>query len=159
MKWYLDASTCTLYHQVEEVWTYHDVANIGRLRFQVEAHARDAPTQYSHVVEVCVRMIYMEIANKYKIKETQKDVIEHVIEYTSGSGDTSHTLPRHIQRLVGNIPELDVPNGMDVTVDQDIIVSTDGYVVFGVGYHSWVVTTEKEHVLLRGGVLMMETNS
>jgi hypothetical protein len=26
----------------------------------------------------------MEIVNKYKIKEVQMDVIEHVIEYTSG---------------------------------------------------------------------------
>jgi hypothetical protein len=47
--------------------------------------------------------------------------------------------------------ELDIPNGMDVTVDQDIIVAMDGSVVFGVGYHSWVVTTYKEHVLLMGG--------
>jgi hypothetical protein len=40
---------------------------------------------------------------------------------------------------------------MYVTVDQDIIVATDGSVVFGVGYHSWVVATDKEQVLLMGG--------
>jgi hypothetical protein len=74
-----------------------------------------------------------------------------VVEYTSGIGETCHTLPRHIQRLVGNIPELDVPNGMHITVDQDIIVATDGSVVFGVGYHRLVVTTDKEQVLLTGG--------
>jgi hypothetical protein len=45
MKWYLDAITCTLYHQVEGVWKYHDAANIGRLRFQVESHAYNEPTQ------------------------------------------------------------------------------------------------------------------
>jgi malic enzyme len=85
-------------------------------------------------------MRYMKIFNKYKIKEIQMDVIEHVIEYTSGIGDSCHTLPRHIQRLVGNIPEIEVQNGMDVTEEQDVIVTTDGSVVFGVGYHSWVVT-------------------
>jgi hypothetical protein len=68
-----------------------------------------------------------------------------------GIGETSHTLPRHIQRLVGNIPQLDVPNGMDETVDQDIIVATDGSVVFGFRYHIWVVATDKEQVLLMGG--------
>jgi hypothetical protein len=85
-------------------------------------------------------MRYMKIFNKYKIKEIQMDVIEQVIEYTSDIGDSCHTLPRHIQRLVGNIPEIEVQNGMDVTEEQDGIVATDGSVVFGVGYHRWVVT-------------------
>jgi hypothetical protein len=40
---------------------------------------------------------------------------------------------------------------MDVTEEQDIIVTTDGSVVFGVGYHRWVVATENEQVLLMGG--------
>jgi hypothetical protein len=92
MECYLDASTCTPYHQVEGVWTYHNAGNIGRLIFQVKAHACDASTQYTHVVEVCERTRYMEIANKYKINETHIDVIEHVIEYTSGIGDTFNSL-------------------------------------------------------------------
>jgi hypothetical protein len=40
---------------------------------------------------------------------------------------------------------------MDVTEDQDMIVVTDGSVVFGVGYHSWVVATDNEQVLLMDG--------
>jgi hypothetical protein len=79
------------------------------------------------------------------------DVIEHVVEYMSGIGETCHTLPIHIQRLLGNIPELDVPNEMDATVDQNIIAAMDGSVVFGVEYHSWVVAMEKEQVLLTWG--------
>jgi hypothetical protein len=93
----------------------------------------------------------MEIVGKDKIKETQTPVTEHVIEYMSGIRDSCHTLPRHKQRLEGNISEIGIPNGMDVTNEQDIIVSTDGAVVFGVGYHSWVVATDKEQVLLTGG--------
>jgi hypothetical protein len=40
---------------------------------------------------------------------------------------------------------------MDVTVDQDIIFAMDGSVVFVVRCHSWVVTMDKEQVLLMGG--------
>jgi hypothetical protein len=58
------------------------------------------------VVEVCQRTRYMEIVNKYKIKEIHMEVIEHVIEYTPGIGDSYHALPRHMQILVGNIPEI-----------------------------------------------------
>jgi hypothetical protein len=32
--------------------------------------------------------------------------------------------------------EIEVPNGMDVNEEQDIIVATYGSVVFGVGYQS-----------------------
>jgi hypothetical protein len=94
----------------------------------------------------------MEIVNKYKIKEIQMAIIEHVIEYTSGIGDICHTLPRHIQRLVGNISDIEVPNGMDVTEEQYyIIVATYGSVIFVVGYHRWAVAMDNDQVLLTGG--------
>jgi hypothetical protein len=32
----------------------------------------------------------------------------------------------------------------------NIIIATDGSVSFGVGYHSWVVATEDEDILLQG---------
>jgi hypothetical protein len=151
MEWYLDAHACALYHHIEGVWNCHEAANIGRLRFQVEAHSCDEPHQYSHVVEVCGCVKYMEIVGKHKIKETQTPIIEHVIEYTSGIGDSCHTLSRHIQRLVGNIPEIKVPNIIDATNEQDIIVTPGGSVVFGVGYYSWVDVTDNEQVPLTGG--------
>jgi ribonuclease HI len=74
-----------------------------------------------------------------------------VIEYTSVIGDSCQTIPRHIQRLVGNIPDLEFINGTEETEEQDLIVDTEGSVVFGVGYHSWVVVTDNEKVLLKGG--------
>jgi hypothetical protein len=40
---------------------------------------------------------------------------------------------------------------MDVTEDQYIIVATYGSVVFGVGYHSWVVATDNYQFLLISG--------
>jgi hypothetical protein len=97
MEWYLYAHTCTLYHHIEGVWTKYDAMNIGRLRFQFYAHSCDAPNQYTNVVDVCKRARYMEIVGKYKISKIQTPTLEHSIEYTSGSGYSCRTLPRHIQ--------------------------------------------------------------
>jgi malic enzyme len=93
----------------------------------------------------------MEIVRKYKIKETLTIETDHVITYTSGIGDSCQSLLRHIQRLVGNILELELLNGSGENEEQNLIVATDGSVVFGVGYHSWVVATDNEKVLLKGG--------
>jgi hypothetical protein len=106
MEWYLDAPSSALYHHIERVWTIHDATNIGRLIFLPEAHSCDKPTPCTHVVEVNERTRYMEIVRKYKIKETLTIKTDHVITYTSGIGDSCQALPRHIQRLVGNIPDL-----------------------------------------------------
>jgi hypothetical protein len=115
--------------------------NIGRLRFQVDAHSCNAPNQYTHVVNVCGRVRYMEIVSTHKISEKQIPTPENPIEYTSGGGESCRILPRHIQRLVGNIPDMDVPSGWDNDEEHEIIVATDGSVVFGVVYHSWIVAT------------------
>jgi hypothetical protein len=32
-----------------------------------------------------------------------------------------------------------------------MIIATDGSVLFGVGYHGWVLATKEEKILLRGG--------
>jgi hypothetical protein len=93
----------------------------------------------------------MEIVRKYKIKETLTIEIDHVITYTSGIGDIWQALLRHIQRLVGKIPELELLNGAESNEEQGLIVATDESVVFGVGYHSWVVATDNEKVLLKAG--------
>jgi hypothetical protein len=71
--------------------------------------------------------------------------------YTSGIGNCIHALPKHVQRLVGNIPTLDMPMGWDTTDPKDLIVETDGSVLFGVGYHSWVIAKSEEEILLTGG--------
>jgi hypothetical protein len=125
--------------------------NIGRLRFRSESHSCDEPNLCTYVVEVHERTRYMEILRKYKIKETLTIERDHVITYTSGIGDGFQALPRHIQRLVGNIPDLELLNGSEENEEKDLIVATDGSVVCGVGYHSCVVATDNEKVLLKGG--------
>jgi hypothetical protein len=43
------------------------------------------------------------------------------------------------------------PAGWDPLIPVNISIATDGSVTFGVGYHSWVVTTKYEDILLQGG--------
>jgi hypothetical protein len=70
--------------------------------------------------------------------------------YTSNIGECFHALPTHVRRLAGNIPELDLPADFDCTAPTDLIIATDGSVLFGVGYHSWLIATKTEQVILRG---------
>jgi hypothetical protein len=152
MEWYLDASSCTLYHHAEGLRTEHNATHIGRIRFQVDAHSCDTLNQYIHVVGVCEYEIYMEIVAKHTIIETPPTKTQHSIEYGSGIGDSCQTLPCHIQRLVGNIPDMDMTGEWDYNTEQYIIVAIYGSVVFSSGYHSWVVATDNEHMLVSGGV-------
>jgi hypothetical protein len=41
--------------------------------------------------------------------------------------------------------------GGDTTEPKDLIVAKDGSVLFGVGYHSWVIATSDEDILITGG--------
>jgi hypothetical protein len=43
------------------------------------------------------------------------------------------------------------PVRWDPKTPLNIITATDGSIIFGVGYHNWVVATEDEDILLQGG--------
>jgi hypothetical protein len=62
-----------------------------------------------------------------------------------------HALPKHIQSLVCHILTLAMPPGWGTTEPKDLIVATDRSVLFGIGYHSWVIVTSYEEILLTGG--------
>jgi hypothetical protein len=70
--------------------------------------------------------------------------------YTYSIVNCIQALPKHVQRLVGNIPTINTPTGWDTAEPKDLIVATDGSVLFGVGYHSWVIATSEEEILLTG---------
>jgi hypothetical protein len=70
--------------------------------------------------------------------------------YTSGIGNCIQALPKHVQRLVGNIPTLAMPTVWETTEPKYLIVATDGSVLFGVRYQSWVIATADEEILLTG---------
>jgi hypothetical protein len=52
---------------------------------------------------------------------------------------------------VGNIPKLDLPHDFDYAEPTDLIVVSDGAVLFGMGYHIWLVLTKTEKIVLRVG--------
>jgi hypothetical protein len=93
------------------------------------------------------------------IEIVHQDEVTHYVEakptplnrYLYGTGNCIHALPKHVQRLVGKIPTLDTPRVWDITEPKDIIVTTDGSVLFGAGYHSWLIATSDEEILLTGG--------
>jgi hypothetical protein len=55
-----------------------------------------------------------------------------------------------VQHLVGDIRGFQTPIQWDVTKEMDLIIATDGSVLFGVGYHSWLLATGTEDILLAG---------
>jgi hypothetical protein len=77
--------------------------------------------------------------------------LTHIHNYTSGIGLSFLALSRHIQRLTGDIPALPTPTPFDFDEPADLIIATDGSVLFGVGYHGLVLATKEETILLRGG--------
>jgi hypothetical protein len=52
--------------------------------------------------------------------------------------------------LVGNTPTIATPTRWDTTEPEELIVAKYGPVLFGVGYHSWVIATSYEEILLTG---------
>jgi hypothetical protein len=74
-----------------------------------------------------------------------------LVPYTSNIGCCIKALLRHIQRLVGDIPPLRTPSGWGPKIPLNIIIATHGSVTLGIGYHSWIVVTEDEDILLQGG--------
>jgi hypothetical protein len=75
----------------------------------------------------------------------------HIHNYTSDIGLSFLALPRHIQRLTGDIPALPTPTPFDFEEPVDMIIATNGSLLFGVGYHGWVLATKEETILLHGG--------
>jgi hypothetical protein len=105
----------------------------------------------SHVVEAKKRTRFVEITEKRKISKRTTIDPPPLVPYTSNIGTCIKPLPRYVQRLVGDIPALRTPVGWDPTTPVNIIIATDGSATLGVGYHSWVVVTEDEDILLQGG--------
>jgi hypothetical protein len=103
------------------------------------------------VVETKTRTQFVEITGKCNI--TRRPTLDRppLVPYTSSIGCFIKALPRHNQGLVGDIPTLRTPSGWDPTIPVNIIIATDGSVTIGIMYHSWIVATEEEDILLQGG--------
>jgi hypothetical protein len=103
------------------------------------------------VVETKTRTRFIEITGKCNI--TRRPTLDRPpsVPYSTKFGCCIKALPRHIQRLVGDIPTLRTPSGWNPTIPVNIIIATDVSVTLGVGYHSWIVATKDEDILLQGG--------
>jgi hypothetical protein len=74
-----------------------------------------------------------------------------LVPYTSNIGCCIKALSQHIQRLIGDIPTLKTPTGWDPTTPVNIIIATNRSVILAVGYHSWIIATEEEDIILQSG--------
>jgi hypothetical protein len=94
---------------------------------------------------------YVEVSAQTPTHTQHITQITQLVPYVSSIGEAFHALPIHVQRLVGDIGEFKTPRQWDVAKEVDLVIATDGSVVFGVGYHSWLIATEIEDILLAGG--------
>jgi hypothetical protein len=121
------------------------------MRFRSEGDGCDKPERVTHIVETSERTRHIEVMELHKICEEGTSEYDVPFHYETGIGNSGRQLPRHVQRLVGDIAALDMPDNWDSNEPRDLLVAMDGSVVFGVGYHSWVITTMDEKVILSGG--------
>jgi hypothetical protein len=120
------------------------------LRFVIEGATVGGPEGITHKAQATMRSSYIEVERIFPLgkREENEPAASH---YQSEIGDSFHSLPEHARQLVGNIPQLTLPADFDSTEPQDLIVAMDGSVLFDVGYHSWVVSTEDEEIIISGG--------
>jgi hypothetical protein len=119
--------------------------------FRSEGVGCDKPERVTHIVDTSERTRYIEVTGLNKICEEGTSECDVPFHYETGIGNSGRQLPRHVQRLVGDTAALDVPANWDSNKPRDLLVATDGSLVFGVGYHSWVITTMDENVIPSGG--------
>jgi hypothetical protein len=132
-------------------WSQYTHLNFGRLRFSKTPQIVPRPNHFSRRIQVTQRTQYLEVAAKVNIVHRQNAGSIPIHNYTTGIGISFLALPRHIQRLTGDIPALPTPAPFDVDEPVDLIIATNGSVLFGVGYHGWVLATKEETILLRRG--------
>jgi hypothetical protein len=100
---------------------------------------------------VTQRHRYLDISEQTPIRTQHTTQITQLVPYVSAIGEAFQALPKYIHRLVGDIGEFQTPRQWDFTKEVDLIIATDGSVLFGVGYHIWILATETEDILLAGG--------
>jgi hypothetical protein len=140
-----------IYRQTNGEWSQYAHQNFSRLRFSTSQTPVSHPDQCSHIIHVTKRTPYLEVTSKVNITNQPNTAPTPLHNYTSCIGLSFLALPRHIQILTGDIPELPTPPPFDFEEPVDLIIATYGSVLFGVGYHGWVLTTKDETILLRGG--------
>jgi hypothetical protein len=147
-EWWLSVQDKCIYRQNNGEWSQFTHLNFGRLRFSKTPRIVTQPNRFSRRIQVTQRTPYHEVAAKVNIIHRKNVGSTHIHNCTSGIGLSFLDLPRHIQRLTCDIPALQTPTPFDFDEPADLIIATDGSVLFGVGYHGWVLETKEEAILL-----------
>jgi hypothetical protein len=150
-EWWLSVREKCIYRQNSGEWSQFSQLNLVRLRFLTTPRIVPQPNRFSHRIQVTQITHYHEVAEKVNIVCRSNVGPTHIHNCTLGIGLSFLALPRHIQRLTGNIPALPTPTPFDFDKPVDLIIATGGSVLFGVGYHGWVLSTKEETILLHGG--------
>jgi hypothetical protein len=147
----LSAQDKYIYRQKCGEWSQFSQLNIGRLRFSTTPRIVPQPNRFSPWIQVTQITHFHEVAAKVNIVCRSNVGPTHIHTFTSGIGLSFLALPRHIQRLTGDIPALQTTTPFDLDESVDLIIATNGSVLFGAGYHGWVLSTKEETIILRGG--------
>jgi hypothetical protein len=153
-EWNLDAGAMDLYRHKEGIWTKHRAVNYGRLRFESTGVTTVELRHVTHKADGTQRRRQIELSELHAGRSHEPEGGYNPTDsiYTSAIGECLHALPKHVPRLVGNILDIALPAKFDCTEPADLILATDGSVLFGIGYHIWLISTKDEHTLLhRGG--------
>jgi hypothetical protein len=141
----------TLFSRHGDAWNCFPVAQIGRLRFSRLGASCDEPMSYNHVVLTVTRNRYVAIKAMVKCQQPVMIIRPALLPYRSCVGAAAGALPIHVQRLTGDMRHFKLSSHLDCTMEVDIIIATDGTVLFGVGYHRWLIATTDEDILMAGG--------
>jgi hypothetical protein len=150
-EWFLDGSGNTLFSRHGDEWKCFPAARVGRLRFSRLGAACDEPTRYTHFVSTVTRHRYVEIKEMVKYQQSVTRITPMLLPYQSCVGAAAGALQLHVQRIVGDMRQLQLPHHLDCTMEVEISIVTDGSVLFGIGYHSWIIATTDEDILMTGG--------
>jgi hypothetical protein len=148
-RWYLDCRARSIWQCDGGKWFQCAPITFGRLGFQPvgKEAERHASTQLSHMAVTSIQRRYITIIDKTNIIDITPANNTPIVQYQSSLCECFFALPRHVQRLVGNIPPSQFPNAWDATTSVDINVATDGSVLFGIGYHIWILALDNEEII------------
>jgi hypothetical protein len=71
-----------------------------------------------------------------------------LLPHQSCAGAATRWLLLHVQRFLGDMRHFQLPPRLDCTMEVDIVIATYGSVLFGVGYHSWLIATTDEEICM-----------
>jgi hypothetical protein len=93
----------------------HRAINYGRLRFELMGTATVEPRRITHKAEGVQQRRQIDLTDVYAITDGTPEGGNGPAEsiYTYKIGECFHALPKHVRRLVGNIPELYLPEDFD----------------------------------------------